>query len=154
MILSGQRLMTYWDTSALLKLYVHEADSGFFVNLLRESESPVCTSSLTSIELLCAANRKEHARDLRPGEAAKAADRFLADSKDGNFVHVPCGNEIILRTRHIVQAAFKQSRPIMIRSLDAIHVASALAAGAQTLVTTDRRLRAVAESAGLTVFPG
>ena len=41
----------------------------------------------------------------------------------------------------------------MLRSLDLIHVASALECKAKTLVATDVRLREVAKLAGLQVLP-
>jgi predicted nucleic acid-binding protein len=42
---------------------------------------------------------------------------------------------------------------LMVRSLDAIHVASAVAAGAKTMVATDGRLRKVSRRIGLQLLP-
>ena len=46
--------------------------------------------------------------------------------------------------RRIAGLAHHQTKPILIRSLDLIHVASASVAGATGLLTTDARLRELA----------
>ena len=145
--------MIYWDTSALVKLYTWESDSETFVELLANSSDPVCSSIVTYVEVLCAAYRKEQAGDLHRGCAAAVAARFAADSKRGSILAVPCGEDVIQRARRIVHTSSRRTRPVMIRSLDAVHVASAWVMGAESIVSTDARLRQVAAWTGLRPWP-
>lgn len=103
--------------------------------------------------MLCTLYRKESAGDLVPGAAAALFARFLSDAEAGRLVLVPNGLDVTARAQGVVERAYGQPRPVLIRSLDALHVASALAARATTLVATDGRLRDVAALMGLAVLP-
>lgn len=63
--------MSYWDTSAVLKLYVTEPDSRYFIDLVASSDTPLRTAQITYVEVLCALHRKEVAGDLLAGAAAR-----------------------------------------------------------------------------------
>ena len=143
--------MWYWDTSAILKLYIHERDSGYFLGLVSETEDQIVTSTIASIELLCALERKERNGDIKPGGAAAAFDRFLDDAGRGRIVEIPFGRDVIQEARRLI--GLVSHRRILIRSLDMIHVASAVAAKATCLVATDSRLRQVASLADLNLLP-
>ena len=145
--------MNYWDTSALIKLYAPEPDSPYFLTLLSRAEGPLLTSDITRAEVLCTLYRKEHAGDLAAGAAEVLFARFLADADAGRIVLIPNGLEATEKAHRLVQQAYSQPQPLLIRSLDAIHVASALTARATTVVATDTRLREVAKLLGLEVVP-
>ena len=144
---------TYWDTSALLKIYVPEPDSAFFLDLVAESNQPVSTSVITTIEIRRALNRKEHAGDIRHVDAAKAMKRFCADCDEGRITRLPCNDETASLAQDLVDLANAGRKPIMIRSLDAIHLASAQATGATVVVTTDLRMRDLAAMLRLKLVP-
>ena len=145
--------MVYWDTSALLKLYVPEPDSACFLNLIAKSSEPVATSAIASAEVLCAVYRKEAAGDLKVGGARLSFRRFLADCKAGRIVQIPYGDDVTTAAEDIVQLALLRPKPIMIRALDAIHVASAMVMRATVVVTTDARMREVALLTKLQALP-
>ena len=145
--------MAYWDTSALLKLYVSEHDSLYFDRLADQTQEHIFSSAIVTIEVLCALYQKELTGNLRPRGAGLGLSKFAAHMSSGRIVTVPYGNEVAAEAETLVRRAFSQPRPIRIRSLDAIHVASALVAKAATLVATDTRLREVAALAGLKVLP-
>ena len=145
--------MNYWDTSALLKLYVPEDDSGCFLDLVVSSEQPIVSSAIAAAEMLCAVYRKECVGDLQSGGALTAYQRFLGDCREGRIVLVPYGEQIFTSAEGIVRLAFRRARPVMVRSLDAIHVASAMTARARVMVATDARLRTVAAMAKLKLAP-
>ena len=73
--------MIYWDTSALLKLYVAEPDSAYFLRLAEESEEPICSSAIVMTEALAAFHRKQHAGDL----AARGGPGPFSASLPGMF---------------------------------------------------------------------
>lgn len=53
----------------------------------------------------------------------------------------------------VLEACFSQTRPVFIRTNDALHIASALVAGENEFVTADGRQRAAAVLMGLAVLP-
>jgi len=143
----------YWDTSALLKLYVAEPDSPYFLELLAGGDDPLLSSSIATTEVLCALHRKEHAGDLKPGAAETVFRRFMSDVDAGRIVTIPYGGDVLSQVNTVARLAFRRPRPLPIRSLDAIHIGSALAAEARTLIATDTRLREVASLVRLKVLP-
>lgn len=145
--------MRYWDTSALLKLYVSEPDSAYFLELISRTDEPLATSDIASAEVLCALFRKESARDLKPGGASTVFRRFRADSRAGRIVLIPFGPDVFQQVERVARLAFERRPPIPVRSLDLIHLASAAAMKATTLVATDQRLRALARLAALNLLP-
>lgn len=129
--------MIYFDTSALMKLIAREAESEDLSGWLAEhrNESHV-TSALTCVELSRAARRSTFA-----GAQARAQRVFD-------------GIDILPIDDAVVHAAQSVGEP-QLRSLDAIHLATALHAGLTSMVTYDHRLADAARDAGLTVLaPG
>ena len=53
----------------------------------------------------------------------------------------------------VINFCYAQTPPIFVRTADAIHIATALAAGETEFVTADARQKKAAEVCGLTVFP-
>ena len=145
--------MNYWDTSALLKLYVPEDDSGYFLDWIVSSGQPIVSSAIVAVEMACAVYRKESVGDLKGGGALAAYQRFLGDCREGRIVLVPYGEQVFTAAEEIVRLAFRRAQPVMVRSLDAIHVASAVTARARVMVATDARLRQVAAMAKLKLAP-
>jgi len=145
--------MNYWDTSAILKLYVPETDSARFLELLASTNEPIGSSAVAGIEVLCALHRKEAVGDLTTGAASRIYQRFLADCGAGRIVRIPYGDDVVSRAAEVVRLALQRPHPVMIRSLDAIHIASALVAKSKKLVATDLRLRAVASRMSLVLEP-
>ncbi len=145
--------MNYWDTSALFKVYAPEDDSGYFLDLVVSSDQPIVSSAIATAEMLCALYRKEWAGDLHSGGALATYRKFLGDCQAGRIVLVPYGEQVFMAAEEIVRLAFRVARPVMVRSLDAIHVASAVTAQARVMVATDARLRTVAAIAKLKLVP-
>ena len=143
----------YWDTSALVKIYTPESGSGYFLDLIGSEDKSVFMSVTTGIEVSCALNRREQAGDIRRADAARATKRFAKDCADGRITRLSCGEEVVARVMEIVGIAASCRRALMIRSLDAIHIAPALSIRATSVVTTDNRLREVAKIFNLNVLP-
>lgn len=103
--------------------------------------------------MLCALYRKEYAHDIKPGAASQLFKAFLADERAGRIITVPNGKDVALQAERLVKRAYAATPALPIRSLDAIHVASALASKATAVVATDARLRDVARQMGLKPLP-
>jgi predicted nucleic acid-binding protein len=145
--------VTYWDTSALVKLYIAETDSPYFLRLIAEGDEPIVCSAIATTEVLCVLYRKERARALRAGGARRIYAKFDQDVRSGRILTVPYGQDVEAQAEKLVKLVFARPRPILIRSLDVIHVSTALSSRSRDLVATDTRLREVAILAGLSVLP-
>lgn len=145
--------MNYWDTSALLKLYVREPDSPYFTSLVSSAASPLLTSDLARIEIYSALSRKERAGELETGAAEVLFASFQTDSTRGRIVTLPIGSDVLGEAIRLTRQAHGKTPPLLIRSLDTLHVASALVSGANTVIATDSRLRQLAATAGLAQLP-
>jgi predicted nucleic acid-binding protein len=80
--------MSYWDSSALVKLYVQESDSAKFRELAVKA-SRVATGSLTRHEVRTVFRRREAEGVLPIGEAAALYDELTADIEATNIVIQP-----------------------------------------------------------------
>jgi uncharacterized protein len=143
----------YWDTSAALKLYVAEAESGYFLDLIAASDQPIATSAIASAEFLCALLRKEAEGDLKRGTARSLFRRFRSDCAAGRVLLIPYGNDVLEEAEKLARLAYERHQPTLIRSLDLIHMASAVSAGARRIVVTDQRLRALAALLKIEALP-
>jgi uncharacterized protein len=124
----------YIDTSALVKLLFDEPESNALTDWLTErSETPKVSSDLSTIELLRTCQRID-------GSLVEDARRLL----DGVDL-VPIDHAIVERASTLA--------PREVRSLEAIHLASALSLikDITDFVAYDARLCSAAEQAGLPV---
>lgn len=124
--------MVYLDSSALVKLVVHEAESSALRAYLRGDPRRV-SCALARTEVLCA---------VRPaGPSAMAAARRVLRSVD------------LIRLDDALLDAAGMLEPMGLRSLDAIHLAAAqlIAPRLDSVVTYDRRMALGAAALGLIV---
>src|SRR6266850_4100380 len=136
--------MVFWDTSALLKLYVAEPDSSVFATLARREE-PLAISAWTTHEILCGLHRKELLHGLKAGGAEAIYQRILRQIAAGALHVTAYTTAAAQRTGDVIRACYGAHTPVPIRSLDALQLGSALVAGAIELVSADARMRAGAK---------
>ena len=115
-------MANYLDTSALVKLVVAEPDSPALLQWLTETEREPVSSDLARTELMRAVRRVAPDRAL---QAREVLSRLT-----------------LTRVRTEVFERAGQMDPALLRSLDAIHLASALDLGddLEAVVTYDERL--------------
>lgn len=138
--------MQYWDTSALLKLYVREHDSEFFRDLMLHSNMPATTSVIAETEIAAALLRKEFNGHCPPERPRFSPPRFRLDCAQERIRLIPCVPLIALQSERLARLALKQTPRFTVRSLDLIHAASASYIGALSFVATDMRLRDLSAS--------
>jgi uncharacterized protein len=124
----------YLDTSALVKLVFEESESRALAKWVTERvEAPKISSDLSTVELLRTCRRIDET-------AVGAATRLLG------------GIDLLPMNRYIVEQAAAVT-PNELRTLDAIHLASALSVKAylSAFVAYDSRLCSAARLAGMPV---
>lgn len=130
--------MIYLDSSALIKLVLDERESADLeLWLSGRSHEPLVSSELATVEVIRSIRR------LNPPSLT------VARAILGPLSLIPLSNRV-------VEGAADLPDPLL-RSLDALHLASALTVVEEltTFVTYDRRLSAAATAAGLDVIhPG
>jgi len=138
----------YCDTCILVKLLTSEPDSAKFDEALRGQ--PLSTSELAYPEVCSALLAKERAGSILPQERERAWKVFTDWIAD-EFLLIRPLNSATLRK---AGAQLRFCHPdVALRTLDAIHLASADLAQDLPLCTTDVRLRQAAKLLGLPLFP-
>lgn len=121
----------YADASALVKLVVEEPESATLARVVAERAQPLATSAVSLVELLRAV------RVAAAGGGAVAVARTLLS-----------GIALVELDRRLLEAAVPYTST-RVRTLDAVHLVSALEVQARTMLVYDRRLAEAAEAAGI-----
>lgn len=141
----------YVDTSVLVKLYVREPETPQAISLVRGFKTPLPLTLLQELELRNALRLKQ-ARGELTSHAASGAERDLQSDIDlGRFEQTPCDAEVIFRRAETLSKA--HAATTMCRTLDILHVATAVAIECRQFASFDRRQRELARKAGLKVQP-
>ncbi len=146
-------LMSYWDTSALLKLFATENDSSLFLAHVVRSSTPLATSELTRMEMWTALRRKESDGLLSPGDAKTSLAKFDLGAGQDCWRFVILTDAVRAEFERVVERCCSQTPPVFIRTLDALHIASARMASETEIVATDKRLRDAATLLDFQLFP-
>jgi len=142
--------VNYWDTSCLLKLYVQEPDSPVYLNALMKQTTPLLTSVLTEIEFAFALSRKEADGQLKKGAALNLTQMMRNHAAEGLIRLVPISSSIRILAATLARRCLLEKTPILpLRTLDGIHLATALSLKTTGLLTADVRLRDAARFCGL-----
>lgn len=132
--------MIYLDTSAIVKLLRREAETAALVDHLdAHSQHELITSALSTVEA---------ARALRAVDAEETASRSIRSS---HRIEIDGGIILAVAVSGPVLDLARTLPPAVLRSLDAIHVATAKLAGGSLdhLITYDKRMILACEAAGL-----
>jgi uncharacterized protein len=132
---TGSDELTYIDSSALVKAVLLEPESDDLLRHFRQTRPSLIASSLLKVETT---------RAIRQVEPTKGLAELNSALEEIVLVAV---TETILRRAANLESA--------LRSLDAVHLATALDVGAEAMIVYDRRLADAARGYGLTVLsPG
>ncbi len=136
----------YLDASALVKLFVPEPESETLNEALVGAQD-VIVSDLALTEMASALGRRVRERRLAVAEARRLQRE--AEKLAGACHHVELTPPVHRRAERLLLS----STDVPLRALDALHLATALAADAATVVAYDPRLRTAAAWQGLFVVP-
>ena len=138
----------YLDTAVLVKLLVRETDSAFYVSLVEGQ--PAWSSQLILTECLSALLRKEREGTIDAAHRRRAWRQVTTDAAAYRLSLVPVTGSLIERANAILEVCHPG---VAVRTLDALHIASAERCQSWPLCTNDRRMRAAASILGLPLSP-
>ncbi|MGM7667773.1 type II toxin-antitoxin system VapC family toxin [Microbacterium sp. A93] len=130
-------MLIYLDTSAVLKRVFQEDESEALRDAISRAVAEgngLISSALTRVELGRSMRRRIDAMSLQSLNTA-------FDLAMGDIAFAPMVSAVVESARII--------GPPMLRSLDAIHLATAIAVGAQEMWTYDERLATASEEIGI-----
>jgi predicted nucleic acid-binding protein len=141
-------LTAYADTSFLVSLYTPDANSLEAASRIRRMALPVIITALGELEMVNALQLRLFRRELLGAQTRAAYAAFRDDVTAGIFAIKPMSQDVYAQARRLAE---RWTRTLGTRTLDMIHVASAMALGADAFHTFDERQRRLAKAAKLTV---
>jgi predicted nucleic acid-binding protein len=138
----------YLDSCIIVKLLVAEPDSEFFISSLEGQR--LVTSELAQTEVFSALLARERAGKISAKDRRLAWHEFEARIA-AKEIRVENLNSLVLhKATHLLGRCHPK---VPLRTLDAIHLATADLCHDFPLVTTDARLRDAATLMGFSIFP-
>ncbi len=138
----------YLDSAIIVKLVVREHDSAWFNQAVVGHR--LWTSELALAEVRSAINMKERGGLISAAERKSALTRFEAMLNNETVNLLPLNLNVVQRAVALLATCHPE---IGLRSLDALHLASAQMNPCGPLCTTDGKLRSAATRVGVFNFP-
>lgn len=139
---------TYFDTGALVKLYIVERGSEFVQNAARRV-GVIGINPLQETELRNAMLAAEGRRTISREAARRSLHNLEEDLQTGVFFRESPDWAWIYRRADLM--ARQYTPRFLCRTLDVLHVAAAELSGAERIVTGDQRQQKLARAIGLKV---
>jgi predicted nucleic acid-binding protein len=139
--------MVYVDTSVIVKLYILETHSREASAWISANNEAIPITIFHELEFSNAIKLKQFRNEMSNRQAEIVFQRFSKHEKEGVYYH-PQINWSDVFTRSLALSKI-HTKTIGSRSLDVIHVASALSMGADKFFTFDEKQSKLAASANL-----
>jgi predicted nucleic acid-binding protein len=139
----------YWDTSAAVKLYVDEPGSSFWREYSATSSAQMCCSALTEAEIGVTLLRKEVQGDIGWDSSAVLLKNLRDDIHHERVRMFPVGTDVLQKVFSVADECRRARPPLLLRTLDALHLATALLHGCELIATADERMKKAAKLLGL-----
>ena len=140
----------YADPSALLKLYLQEPESPVMARWRGKIRGPLWVTHHGRLELLNGIGLAAHRRIVDQSIHDAALEALDDDFAGGRYVQADLLWRATLKRASDISREF--TRVIGCRSLDVLHVASALELGLQSFVSFDERQKQLARAVKLKVL--
>ncbi len=139
-------MSVYIDTAILVKSYILEANSQEAVTIIEAAGDPLLFSHIHEIEIPNAIRLKRFRGEITEAEEAEAIRILRADIEAGRLLRPAYDLDAVYTLAGRLSA--QHSGTVGSRSLDLLHVATALQCGCNALASFDERQRKVAILAG------
>jgi predicted nucleic acid-binding protein len=146
----GTAETVYADPSALLTLYVHQPQSLRMNAWRARTRGPLAVTHHGRVEIINGICLAAYRRDITAEAMADALGSFDEDFEEGRYVQA----DLLWRAtlKRAGELSRRHTAAIGCRSLDVLHIASALELNRFSFLTFDRRQQKLAEAAGLRVI--
>lgn len=124
----------FLDSSAYAKRFIEESGTND-VEELCTTATQLCLSVICVPEVISALTRRLREKKLTRNEYAHARQRLFHDANDAFTVHL---------TPDVLQSSIEVLEKNSVRTMDALHIACAIASEADLFVSSDRRQIAAA----------
>ena len=141
--------MVYVDTSVIVKLYFREELSREASNWLKRNNEAIPLTRFHELEFTNAIQLKQFRSEITEDETLRINTRFKEHENKGIFYRPQLDWSEIFN--NAVDLSKKHTAIIGARSLDILHIASALSIKAEKFLTVDGRQTEVATLAGLKI---
>jgi predicted nucleic acid-binding protein len=138
----------YLDSSALVKLYLPEAESGQ-LNRAVEGRRDLLVSDLSITEIVSSLRRRRREGALKLSIAVRLHRAILGHLETGVYRRI----DLTATTHREAERMLLSIEAGPLRAADALHLALAVSGDASSLLTYDRRMADAGRSIGLNVFP-
>ena len=138
---------TYADPSALLKLYVHEPESAAMSAWRRRTTGALPVTEHGRLEIINGICLAAFRKVISAEAFSDALASFDEDLSNGRYIQV----DVLWRAtlRRAGEISRNHTSTLGCRSLDVLHVATALELGLRSFVTFDHRQQQLARATGL-----
>jgi predicted nucleic acid-binding protein len=141
-------LSVYADTSFLFSLYIPDVNASAALATMRRLKPRLLTTDFGEFEFINSLNLSIFRGQMQTSDVQRVLALFTADVRSGLILVAPMTFPIYNRAKQLASA---QTRILGTRSLDVLHVASALSLKASTFLTFDLPQRKLALAAKLRV---
>jgi predicted nucleic acid-binding protein len=141
-------LSTYADTSFLVSLYVFDDNSPQASAIFAKLSLPILLTPLLEAEIVNAFNLRIFRKESREKQIQTSLQLFGKDVRSGVFELKSFSNEIF---RQASQMSSRRTAKFGTRTLDLLHVASALLLQTESFCTFDKKQAELAHAEGLLV---
>lgn len=138
----------YLDSCVIVKLVCHEPDSEAYHRVVIGQF--LITSELAVAEVRSALLTKERAGRISRRDRLTGWYLFLEKVRDQELLLLPLDRRVIERAGAVIEQCHPQTP---LRTLDAIHVATAELQGGEQMCSSDQRVRSASELIGLSLIP-
>ena len=142
--------MIYADTSVIVKLYIKEEHSRETSDWIKNNDEAVPLTLFHELEFTNAVKSKQFRHEMSQKDADLIFKKFEESEQRGVFYrpHIDW-TDVFARSLYLSKTHTNNTGS---RSLDIIHVSSALSIGANRMVTFDERQSQLALAAGLRII--
>lgn len=144
--------MIYWDTSCVLKLYTAENDSLLWQSQALTADDEFVSSVILETELVYALEQKELRGEIKQGGAKALLHIFRNDLQAERFTLFPVGTDVLKAAATIATQCYHAEKPIHVRTLDGLHLATSRLLKCRSVATTDVRMKAAATFLNIPLF--
>jgi predicted nucleic acid-binding protein len=144
--------MIYWDTSAILPLYIEEPTTPFWESQILALEGDPRSSALVITEFSFTLRHKVLRGHIKAISADRVVAKFAQDCAAGRWRLCPLGSDVIEASLEVAKISYRSKNPVALRSLDGLHLGAAQVLKCDTIATGDERLASAAKRVGVRVL--